>query len=145
MRLANVWSDGGGLKDLWTVVEKFSQVRRISPCPQLQEAMRVFVMMSQQRHASSYLFGNPLRPRSLPKHVAREVLVGLCRRAGLSRVVYPHQFRRYIVTLFLQHHNTLDQAAKFLGHASVSTTYRHYWWVEDGVRGGHTRTAATGC
>ena len=114
---------------VWTVTEKFGRVRRVRPCAELRAAMEAY-LASSPPPGTTYLFGHPLRPRTVPRHAAQQALRVLCRRAGLERRVYPHQFRRHIVTLFLQHRNSLDQAAKFLGHASVATTYRHYWWVD---------------
>lgn len=126
MRLENVWDDRHGVvRQTWAILEKFSSHRRIVPCAELREAMHRYVTREHHR-SCRYLFGSVLRPQNLPRSLARNLLGVICRRAGL-RHVGPHAFRRYIVTLFMRHKNSLDQAAKFLGHSNASITYKHYW------------------
>lgn len=128
----------------WTVTEKFSERRHVRPCAELRTAMRRYVVeegeerrrkclfgSSQDHH--HFLFSDPWTPERRPRHVVASMLRTLCRRAGV-RQIHPHEFRRHLVSLFVRHGNSVDQAAKFLGHRNSATTYKHYWLVDaDGL------------
>jgi integrase/recombinase XerD len=56
---------------------------------------------------------------------AREVVAGLGRRAGIDRVVTPHQFRHGLGTELVESGRPLDEVQMLLGHAQVETTRRY--------------------
>lgn len=134
----DVWdAEAGRVRPSWSVLEKFSQRRHLQPCAELRDAMARYLSTTAAA-ADGYIFARPLAPPGRPpaRSLARAVLETVCRRAGLPRV-NPHRFRSYIVHVFLRNRNTLDHAAKFLGHRSASVTFKHYWHpdLEDLTRG----------
>jgi Phage integrase family len=56
---------------------------------------------------------------------AREVVGALGRRAGIERVVTPHQFRHGLRTELVESGRSLDEVQMILGHAQVETTRRY--------------------
>jgi len=56
---------------------------------------------------------------------AREVVGALGRRAGIERVVTPHQFRHGLGTELAESGRSLDEVQMILGHAQVETTRRY--------------------
>jgi integrase len=56
---------------------------------------------------------------------AREVVAALGRRAGIDRVVTPHQFRHGLATELSEAGRSLDEIQMILGHAHVETTRRY--------------------
>ena len=56
---------------------------------------------------------------------AREVVGALGRRAGIERVVTPHQFRHGLGTELMESGRALDEVQMLLGHAQVETTRRY--------------------
>jgi integrase/recombinase XerD len=66
--------------------------------------------------------GAPMRPGRL-----NELLAELSRRAGLERIIHPHQLRHGFATNVLAAGGTLDEAQLLLGHASIVSTqvYMH--------------------
>ena len=56
---------------------------------------------------------------------AREVVAALGRRAGIGRVVTPHQFRHGLGTELVEAGRPLDEVQMILGHARVETTRRY--------------------
>jgi integrase/recombinase XerC len=64
--------------------------------------------------------GNPLRPRSVERMVAR-----VARRAGIERHVTPHTLRHTFATRFLRRDGDLATLQALLGHARLETTARY--------------------
>jgi integrase/recombinase XerD len=66
--------------------------------------------------------GAPMRPGRL-----NELLAELSRRAGLERIIHPHQLRHGFATNVIAAGGTLDEAQLLLGHASIVSTqvYMH--------------------
>jgi integrase len=56
---------------------------------------------------------------------AREVIAALGRRAGIERVVTPHQFRHGLGTELVESGRSLDEVQMLLGHAQVESTRRY--------------------
>ena len=56
---------------------------------------------------------------------AREIVGSLGRRAGIERVVTPHQFRHGLGTELVESGRSLDEVQMLLGHAQVETTRRY--------------------
>lgn len=67
------------------------------------------------------LFHPPLGAPTRPAAV-NELLAGLSRRAGLSRLVHPHQLRHGFASNVLEAGGAVDEAQSLLGHARVSST-----------------------
>ena len=63
--------------------------------------------------------------RAMTDGRAREVVAALGRRAGIDRVVTPHQFRHGLGTELIESGRTLDEVQMILGHARVETTRRY--------------------
>jgi integrase/recombinase XerD len=61
--------------------------------------------------------GAPMRPGRL-----NELLAELSRRAGLERIIHPHQLRHSFGTGLMEAGGTLDEAQVLLGHASITST-----------------------
>lgn len=109
--------------------------------------MEIFLNTEYDRRCM-FLFGSIRSPQEPNKRIATTVCRRVCHLARLRlhrpenpihemfawffglETVNPHEFRAYIVTLFMRHKNNLDMAAKFLGHKSASTTFKRYWKVD---------------
>ncbi len=63
--------------------------------------------------------------RAMTDGRAREVVAALGRRAGIERVVTPHQFRHGLGTELVEAGRSLDEVQMILGHARVETTRRY--------------------
>ncbi|MGH3609931.1 MAG: tyrosine-type recombinase/integrase, partial [Pseudonocardiaceae bacterium] len=63
--------------------------------------------------------------RAMTDGRAREVVAALGRRAGIDRVVTPHQFRHGLATELVESGRSLDEVQMILGHARVETTRRY--------------------
>jgi integrase/recombinase XerD len=61
--------------------------------------------------------GAPMRPGAV-----NELLEGLSRRAGLDRLVHPHQLRHGFASNVLEAGGAVDEAQSLLGHSQVSST-----------------------
>lgn len=126
LRLSTVWdAKSDSVRTDWRVLEKNSVIRRVTPCKDLCAAVTRYVKDVYDRRCV-YLFGSPHNPQRWPHHVTSSVMRAICKRAQLPPV-NPHRFRSYIVYVFIKNKNSLDQAAKFLGHKSSNITYKHYW------------------
>ena len=78
--------------------------------------------------ASDYVFVNLAGGeigRALRDGRAREIVAALGRRAGIERVVTPHQFRHGLASELSEAGRPLDEIQKLLGHAHVDTTRRY--------------------
>lgn len=64
---------------------------------------------------------------------ARERLGWLCRRAHVEQRGY-HALRHYAGTRLLREGQSLDAAARHLGHASIETTHSYAKWADDGLK-----------
>ncbi len=80
--------------------------------------------------------------RALRDGGAREVVGALGRRAGIDRVVTPHQFRHGLATELVESGRSLDEVQMILGHAQVETTRRY---ARTSARGCATRSRACRC
>jgi integrase len=63
--------------------------------------------------------------RAMRDSRAREVVEALGRRAGIDRVVTPHQFRHGLATELSESGRSLDEIQMILGHTQVETTRRY--------------------
>jgi integrase/recombinase XerD len=63
--------------------------------------------------------------RALRDGRAREVVAAVGRRAGINRMVTPHQFRHGLATELVESGRSLDEVQMILGHASVESTRRY--------------------
>jgi integrase/recombinase XerD len=63
--------------------------------------------------------------RALRDGRAREVVGALGRRAGIDRVLTPHQFRHGLATELVESGRSLDEVQMILGHAQVESTRRY--------------------
>ena len=61
--------------------------------------------------------GAPMRPDAIG-----ELMTGCCRRAGLGRVVTPHQLRHAFGSNLADAGSGLDEVAELLGHTSMSSS-----------------------
>jgi site-specific recombinase XerD len=58
-----------------------------------------------------------MRPKAL-----NELLGDLSRRAGLARVIHPHQLRHSMATNVAAAGGTLDEICELLGHAAITSS-----------------------
>ena len=63
--------------------------------------------------------------RAMSDGRAREIVAALARRAGIDRVVTPHQFRHGLGSELVNAGRSLDEIQMLLGHAHVDTTRRY--------------------
>jgi integrase/recombinase XerD len=63
--------------------------------------------------------------RAMSDGRAREIVAALARRAGIDRVVTPHQFRHGLGSELVSAGRSLDEIQMLLGHARVDTTRRY--------------------
>ena len=78
--------------------------------------------------ASDFVFvnlGGGELGRAMRDSRAREVVEALGRRAGIDRVVTPHQFRHGLATELSESGRSLDEIQMILGHTQVETTRRY--------------------
>jgi site-specific recombinase XerD len=96
----------------WLVVQAFDQyVLERSAC---REAARCDFLLVNLFRAP---VGQPMRPQAL-----NELLADLSRRAGLGRVVHPHQLRHGFATNVVGAGGTLDEIRELLGHVFVTSS-----------------------
>lgn len=96
----------------WFVVQAFDQyMLERSACPQARRCD--FLLVSLFREPA----GQPMRPRALS-----ELLAALSRRAGLVRVIHPHQMRHGFAANIAAAGGTLDEIRELLGHAFLTSS-----------------------
>lgn len=61
----------------------------------------------------------------------RGALYAICNRAGLSRRVYPHLFRKTTATNIVKRGGSVQDAGEYLGHKDRTVTGRHYVNIGD--------------
>ena len=61
----------------------------------------------------------------------RGALYAICNRAGLSRRVYPHLFRKTTATNIVKRGGSVQDAGEYLGHKYRTVTGRHYVNIGD--------------
>lgn len=83
--------------------------------------------------------GVPMRPGAV-----NELLAGLSRRAGLSRLVHPHLLRHGFASNVLDAGGALDEAQSLLGHASAGSTQVYAHPSPDRLRAAVERVAQAG-
>jgi integrase/recombinase XerD len=72
--------------------------------------------------------------RAMTDGRAREVVAAPGRRAGIERLVTPHQFRHGLGTELVESGRSLDEVQMILGHARVETTRRYVRTSRERVR-----------
>jgi integrase/recombinase XerD len=111
-----------------------SKRRRALVVPAHPWLVSVYAAYCQERdrvaaaRASDYVFvnlGGGELGRAMRDGRAREVVAALGRRAGIDRVVTPHQFRHGLATELSEAGRSLDEVQMILGHAHVETTRRY--------------------
>lgn len=137
VRVRDVWdAERLEVRPQVTFHEKNSQLRTITPIPDLRAALREYVLKEHDQ-TSEYLFPGARRPGCPAPFGIRNVLGSVCHRAGLPRFT-PHQFllgcikqrvhaprhRHYVVNTLMQRGNRLETVSKWLGHRNPVVTYR---------------------
>jgi integrase len=137
-RVADVWDDHRcEVRQRVHFLEKNSVVRTVTPNPEVRAALHAYLTAPDGHPGlavSPYLFPGARRPGRPTASAARCLLARLCRRASGhlgGRRFSPHQFRHFIVNTLMQHGHRLEHVARFLGHRTPLTTYRHYWTDPD--------------
>lgn len=111
-----------------------SKRRRALVVPAHPWLVSVYAAYCQQRdrvaaaRASDFVFVNLAGGelgRAMRDGRAREVITALGRRAGIDRVVTPHQFRHGLATELSEAGRSLDEIQMILGHAHIETTRRY--------------------
>jgi len=96
----------------WFVVQAYDQyMLERSACPQARHCD--FLLVNLFREPA----GQPMRPRAL-----NELLAALSRRAGLERVIHPHQMRHGFAANIAAAGGTLDEIRELLGHAFLTSS-----------------------
>jgi integrase len=112
-----------------SILEKNSAVRQVRLTDQLRLALMSYIKScapKRLRQPGALLFHNARHPMVPYSSLCRHTCAVLCKRAGVHHV-HPHQFRTYIVNTCIENGNSLEVVSKWLGHKSVSVTYRHYF------------------
>ncbi len=96
----------------WFVVQAYDQyMLERGACPQARRCD--FLLVNLFREPA----GQPMRPRAL-----NELLAALSRRAGLERVIHPHQMRHGFAANIAAAGGTLDEIRELLGHAFLTSS-----------------------
>lgn len=96
----------------WFVVQAHDQyMLERGACPQARHCDFLLVNLFREP------LGAPMRPKAL-----NELLAGLSRRAGLPRVIHPHQLRHSMATNVAAAGGTLDEIRELLGHAAITSS-----------------------
>jgi len=96
----------------WFVVQAYDQyMLERGACPQARHCD--FLLVNLFREPA----GQPMRPRAL-----NELLAALSRRAGLERVIHPHQLRHGFAANIAAAGGTLDEIRELLGHAFLTSS-----------------------
>jgi integrase/recombinase XerD len=96
----------------WIVVQAYDQYTlERAACPQARQSDFLLVNLFREP------LGAPMRPRAL-----NELLTDLSRRAGLSRVIHPHQLRHSMASNAVAAGATLDEIRELLGHAAITSS-----------------------
>ena len=107
-RLGDVWDDGKGeVRQRIRFLEKNTEVRLVTPNPELRDALRAYILASlvssekpTEEVSSRFLFPSARRPGCPAPFVGRTILGCLCKRAGLAAFT-PHQFRHYAQSVII--------------------------------------------
>ena len=95
----------------WLVVQAYDQyMLERGACPPARQCDFLLVNLFREP------LGAPMRPRAL-----NELLADLSRRAGLARVIHPHQLRHSMATNVAAAGGTLDEIRDLLGHAAITS------------------------
>ncbi len=96
----------------WLVVQAYDQYCMArDACPEAAGCDFLLVNLYQRP------LGRPMRPQAL-----NELLERLSRRAGLGRVVHPHQLRHSFANAVSESGATLDEIKDLLGHAAITSS-----------------------
>lgn len=116
-----------GLLRLATLVvpEKYSRLRRVPLAPVVRAAVAEWLACVPAN--AVFLFPHPFSPQQPCLSTARTALRRLCKRAGVQPPCSPHDLRHHLVAACMAQGSRLEDVARFLGHSSASTTFRHYW------------------
>lgn len=131
LKLDAVWdAEKGCVRSRIVLIEKLSKKRVIAPNAQVQAALTQYIT-TEYKPEFRYLFSSPRKPLCIPKAVVRSAVKHVCKAAKVGPF-NPHQFRSFIVHLFLKHGgpNGLDKASKYMGHEDCRVTYKHYYHID---------------
>jgi integrase len=120
VRVVRDLDDGGRV--LWIPFGKTANSRRRLQVPEVLR--EILVQHAAGKPAEAPLLGKPGEPMHT-RQILNKRLPELCAAAGVPRVV-PHSLRGLNATLALDAGATAQHVAAALGHASFSTTARHY-------------------
>jgi len=96
----------------WFVVQGYDQyMLERGACPQARRCDFLLVNLFREP------LGAPMRPKAL-----NELLADLSRRAGLARIIHPHQLRHSMATNVAAAGGTLDEIRELLGHAAITSS-----------------------
>ena len=120
VRVVRDLDDGGGI--LWIPFGKNRSAKRRLKVP--EPLREILLKHAQGKPVDAPLLG-PLGERMHTRDALRHRLIRLCQEVGVP-VVCPHSLRGLNATLALDAGATSLHVAAALGHASFSTTERHY-------------------
>jgi integrase len=127
-RVIDVWdADAGEVLDAISIEEKNSRIRRNVPSSRLRRALEEYIRGRLQPTTTTWLFPHHRNPALPSRGLVACVVRRLAAKVGLTGRISPHSFRRYVVNTAMRAGNRLENVAKWLGHANVVTTSRHYW------------------
>lgn len=116
-----------------TANEKGGKIRSFVIFQALKEALEEYRNANGSFFVSANHFLFPYRLRSsenahLLNGTIGKVFKKVCKRAGVEGdQVHPHACRKTVVVNLMKDGNTIDNVAKFIGHANPITTAQHYW------------------
>lgn len=135
LRIDGVWDAEAGCvrRDGLVAVEKYGETRRI-PAPLAGDLTAALDRYLRSLESPLLVPGTELlfpptpggRARACPSTVT-STLRRLCLRAGIQPPFRPHQFRTFVVDDAVARGASMQDAARFLGHRSLSVTYRYYF------------------
>jgi site-specific recombinase XerD len=133
LRYKMLMTEDGVPREICSVPEKGNTHRRFVTSPNLKKRIKVYVDYFRSSlplcdYQDAFIM-NPHDPTSpLSSNRIRDILTALAREAKIVGVhVHPHAFRHTIVGSLIEAGNSMERVSRFMGHASVDTTNKHYW------------------
>jgi site-specific recombinase XerD len=133
LRYRMLMSEDGVPRDVCSVPEKGNTQRRFVTSPNLKKRIKVYIdyfrsVLPLGQYQDAYMMNlqDPTSP--LSSNRIRGILTELATEAQIAGVhVHPHAFRHTIVGSLIEAGNSMEHVSRFMGHASVDTTSKHYW------------------
>lgn len=121
-------TDGTNIRPIAYATEKGLKVRYFPLSTTLQKVLMSYITTHVPNN-TDWLFP---RKGDTSNHISsstvRNIFVRICQKSCIpSHLSHCHAIRKFVVCELMRAGNSIEQVSKWLGHASVNTTYNHYW------------------